>query len=83
MLLVIVGDSMTTFLEKQAAGIFVRKAAWQTPRGKPDIPENWKKLKVWLDDNSVYILDAEFVAEHPPQWVAACKTPDTVHKEIS
>lgn len=56
------------FLKKQRSGIYVRKASWICKRGKPDIPENWHKLKVWLDDNSVFILSAELVAKFPPQW---------------
>lgn len=56
------------FLAKQGDRIWVKKAAWLRPKGKPDIPENWKQMQVWLDDGSTYILDAEFVASNPIHW---------------
>jgi hypothetical protein len=57
------------FLEKQKNGIFVTSAEWFAPKGLEDIPCNWTKMKVRLEDGSRYILTRDFVYKNNLKWI--------------
>lgn len=57
------------FIEKQQNGILVEAAEWVTEQGKPDLPENWTRLRVRLEDKSRYTLSRDFVKNNKIDWI--------------
>ena len=61
------------FVAKQRKGVRVEAAEWIRSRNKPDHPENWRYMRVRMDDKSTYRLRDAFVQKHDLLWIGIDK----------